>query len=77
MIHEIYQAESRAEADKAFDRFIQTFQVKYPKAVDKLLETKEETMAFYDFPAQHWPHIRSTNPIESMFSTVRLKNQKD
>ena len=76
MIHDIYQAESRAEADKAFKRFEETFEAKYPKAVAKLIDTREKTMAFYDFPAEHWSHIRSTNPIESMFSTVRLRTRK-
>ena len=76
MIHEIYQAESKSEANKAFARFEETFEPKYPKAVAKLIDTKAKTMAFYDFPAQHWSHIRSTNPIESMFSTIRLRTRK-
>ena len=76
MIHDIYQAESRIEAEKAFDRFIKVFEAKYPKAVAKLAKTQEKTMQFYDFPAEHWSHIRSTNPIESMFATVRLRTRK-
>ena len=76
MIHEVYQAPSRIEANKAFERFRAAFDRKYPKAVAKLTATKHDTMAFYDFPAEHWSHIRSTNPIESMFSTVRLRTRK-
>ena len=71
MIHEIYRAESKSEAEKAFKRFIDTFDAKYPGAVKKLLKTKESTMTFYDFPAEHWSHTRSTNPIESMFGAPR------
>ncbi len=58
MIHEIYRAESKLEAEKAFKRFVDTFDAKYPGAVKKLLKTKESTMTFYDFPAEHWSHIR-------------------
>ena len=76
MIHDIYRAESRKEAEKAFARFTKTFEAKYPTAVEKLVKTKELTMQFYDFPAEHWSHIRSTNPIESMFATVRLRTRK-
>ncbi|NRA65539.1 MAG: transposase [Pseudobacteriovorax sp.] len=56
--------------------FTKTFEAKYPTAVEKLVKTKELTMQFYDFPAEHWSHIRSTNPIESMFATVRLRTRK-
>ncbi len=76
MIHEIYRAESRVEAEKAFKRFTETFEPKYPSANEKLVKTKDKTMQFYDFPAEHWSHIRSTNPIESMFATVRLRTRK-
>jgi putative transposase len=75
-IHNIYLAPTREEAEKAFNRFIALYEAKYPKAVECLLKTKEETMAFFDFPAEHWRHIRSTNPIESTFSTVRLRTYK-
>jgi putative transposase len=75
-IHNIYLAPTRKEAEKAFKRFISLYEAKYPKAVECLLKTKEETMAFFDFPAEHWRHIRSTNPIESTFSTVRLRTYK-
>jgi putative transposase len=75
-IHNIYLAPTRKEAEKAFNRFIAIYEARYPKAVECLLKTKEETMAFFDFPAEHWRHIRSTNPIESTFSTVRLRTYK-
>lgn len=75
-IHAIYLAPTRKEAEKAFDKFVTLYESKYPKAVECLLKTKAETLAFYDFPAEHWRHIRSTNPIESTFATVRLRTYK-
>lgn len=75
-IHEIYQAPTNELALNAFDRFVKVYEAKYPKAVDCLLKTKDQTLAFYDFPAEHWRHIRSTNVIESTFSTVRLRTYK-
>lgn len=75
-IYDIYQAPTKKEALKAFDHFVSIYEAKYPKAVECLLKTKEETMAFYDFPAEHWRHIRTTNPIESTFATVRLRTYK-
>lgn len=76
MIHEIYLAPTKKDALKAFDDFIKLYEAKYPKATACLLESKEETLAFYDFPAEHWRHIRSTNPIESTFATVRLRTKR-
>ena len=76
MLHEIYQAESRAKAEKAFDLFVVTYEAKYPKATECLVKDREVLLTFYDFPAEHWVHIRSTNPIESVFSTVRLRHDK-
>ncbi len=76
MIHDIYRAESRTEAEKAFKRFTETFGAKYPSANEKLIKTKDKTMQFYDFPAEHWSHIRSTNPIDSMLATIRLRTRK-
>lgn len=70
-LHEIWMAETKVEADKAFDRFIRYYQAKYLKAVEKLIKDREALLAFYDFPAEHWIHIRSTNPIESTFATIR------
>jgi transposase-like protein len=68
-LHEIWMAETRAEAHTAFDRILVRFEAKYPKAMEKLTKDREELLAFYDFPAEHWVHIRTTNPIESTFST--------
>ena len=64
------------EANIAFDRFLKTYQVKYPEATDCLSKDREALLAFFNFPAEHWAHIRSTNPIESTFATVRLRTDK-
>jgi putative transposase len=76
MLHDIYMAEGRAKAEKAFDLFVKTYQAKYPKATECLVRDREVLLAFYDFPAEHWVHIRTTNPIESTFATVRLRHGK-
>jgi len=76
MLHEIWMAATKAEALKAMDKFAATYQAKYPKAVECLLKDKEELLAFYDFPAEHWQHLRTSNPIESTFATVRLRTSK-
>src|SRR5438309_8092018 len=75
-LHDIYGAETKAEAGRAFDLFVKTYQAKYPKATECLVKDREALLAFYDFPAEHWVHIRTTNPIESVFSTVRLRHDK-
>jgi len=75
-LHEIWQAETREDAYKAFDRFGEMYGAKYPKAWECLKKDKEELLAFYDFPAEHWKHLRTTNPIESTFATIRLRHQK-
>ncbi len=75
-IQEIYMSPTKADALKAFENFISLYEHKYPKAVECLFKTKDETMAFYDFPEEHWKHIRTTNPIESTFATVRLRTYK-
>ncbi len=75
-LHDIWMAESRDEADKAFDSAIARFSTKYPKAMACLEKNREELLAFYDFPAEHWIHLRTTNPIESTFATVRLRTKK-
>jgi putative transposase len=75
-LHEIYGAETKADAEKAFELFVKTYQAKYPKATECLEKDKDVLLAFYDFPAEHWIHIRTTNPIESVFSTVRLRHDK-
>ena len=76
MLHDIWQAETKAAAEKAFDLFVATYEAKYAKAVGCLAKGREELLAFYDFPAQHWIHLRTTNPIESTFATVRLRTTK-
>jgi transposase-like protein len=76
MLHAIYQAPGRAEAEKAFDLFLRTYEAKYPKAAECLAKDRKELLAFYDFPAEHWLHLRTTNVIESVFATVRLRTEK-
>ena len=76
MLHEIYLAPSRAEAEKGFDLFVRTYEAKYAKATECLGKDRQELLAFYDFPAEHWMHLRTTNVIESVFATVRLRTEK-
>ena len=76
LLHAIWMAASKDEAFKAMAQFAATFQAKYPKAVECLVKDQEELLAFYDFPAEHWQHLRTSNPIESTFSTVRLRTSK-
>jgi transposase-like protein len=73
MLQEIWMAPGREKALKAFDLFVQTFEAKYPKAAECLVKDREVLLTFYDFPAEHWVHLRTTNPIESTFATVRLR----
>jgi transposase-like protein len=75
-LHAIYEAENRADAEKAFDRFVATYEAKYPQATECLSKDREVLLTFYEFPAEHWRHIRTTNPIESTFATVRLRTVK-
>lgn len=75
-LHEIWMASTRKDAYKAFDNTLELFGAKYPKAMECLSKDREELLAFYDFPAEHWIHIRTTNPIESAFATVRLRTKK-
>ena len=70
-LQEIWMAETRNDADSAFDAFIETYAVKYDKAAACLVKDRATMLAFYDFPAEHWKHLRTTNPIESTFATVR------
>jgi transposase-like protein len=70
-LQEIWMAETKADAEAAFDTFIESYQVKYDKAAECLKKDREALLAFYDFPAEHWKHLRTTNPIESTFATVR------
>ena len=76
MIYEMYMAATKEGALKAYDHFIQTFELKYPKAVECLRKDKEDLFTFYDFPAIHWTSIHTTNPTQSTFATVRLRTLK-
>jgi transposase-like protein len=75
-IHEIWMAETRVAAGQAFDSFLATYGAKYPKACECLAKDRDELLTFYDFPAEHWKHLRTTNPIESVFATVRLRHKR-
>ena len=74
-IHEIYGAETRVDAETAIDQFERDYGYKYPKAVAKLVKDRDVLLTFYDFPAAHWVHLRTTNPIESTFATVRARTR--
>jgi putative transposase len=74
-LHEITGAETRSDAEAAIDDFVAQFGDKYPKAVDKLTKDRDVLLTFYDYPAQHWVHLRTVNPIESTFATVRLRTR--
>ena len=71
MLQEIWMAETKAAAFAAFDAFIESYRLKYEEAADCLAKDRDALIAFYDFPAEHWKHLRTTNPIESTFATVR------
>ena len=75
-LHQIWMAETRGEAERAFEKFGATYRAKHPRAVECLEKDREELLAFYDFPAEHWKHLRTTNPIESTFATVRLRTKR-
>ena len=75
MIWDMHMADTRENALKAYDKFVQTFVVKYEKAVENLKKDKDDLFRFYDYPAEHWIHIRTTNPIESTFATIRLRHK--
>jgi transposase-like protein len=75
-LHQIWMATDKDAAEKNFDAFIQTYNAKYPKATECLAKDRDVLLTFYDFPAEHWRHIRTTNPIESTFATVRLRTAK-
>ena len=75
-LHEIWQAATCEDAERAFDQFIVTYEAKYPKATNCLLKDRESLMTFYDFPAVHWQHLRTTNPIESTFATIRHRTTR-
>lgn len=75
-LHEIWMAETKADAQAALEQFMRTYQAKYPKAVQCLLKDRAALLAFYDFPAEHWIHIRSSNVIESAFATIRHRTDR-
>lgn len=75
-LHQIWMAETKQDANIALDLFLATYQAKYPKACECLSKDRTELLTFYDFPAEHWKHLRTTNPIESTFATVRLRHRR-
>lgn len=75
-LHEIWQAPTREDAQRAFDRFLEIYGAKYPKAAEKLAQDRDRLMTFYDFPAEHWVHLRTTNPVESTFGTIRHRTDQ-
>ena len=75
-LHDIWQADTKENALSAFDLFIDSYETKYPKAAQCLQKDREELLAFYDFPAQHWQSIRTSNPIESCFATIRHRTKR-
>jgi transposase-like protein len=75
-LHDIWRAETKENAEAAFDLFIDKFEAKYPKATLNLQKDRDELLAFYDFPAKHWQSIRTTNPIESVFGTIRHRTKR-
>lgn len=75
-LHEIWQAATKVDAEKAFKQFLEKYEAKYAAACDCLRKDREQLLSFYDFPAEHWGHLRTTNPIESTFATIRLRHRK-
>ena len=75
-LHDIWMAATKASAERALDHFVNVYQAKYPKAVECLTKDRDALLCFYDFPAEHWQHLRTTNPIESTFATVRLRTSR-
>jgi putative transposase len=74
-LQDIYNAEDREHAEQAVKTFARLYQAKFPKAVEKVTDDQDELLAFYDYPAEHWIHLRTTNPIESTLATVRLRTK--
>jgi putative transposase len=75
-LHEIWQAETREKANQAFDHFLEKYGAKYQAACECLKKDRDVLLTFYDFPAEHWGHLRTTNPIESTFATIRLRHER-
>lgn len=76
MLQQIWMSSKREEATRAFDLFLKAYEVKHPKSTECLVKDRDVLLTFYDFPAQHWAHLRTTNPIESTFATVRLRTKR-
>ena len=76
MIHDMYLSPTKKEALAAYQRFLDLYEAKYPKACECLRKDEEVLFTFYDFPAPHWAHLRTTNPIESTFATVRHRTRQ-
>lgn len=76
VIHGIWGAETKEEAEKAMSQFKEAYSAKYPKAWDRIEKDRDVLLSFYDFPAEHWRHLRTTNPIESAFATIRLRHRR-
>ena len=76
MLHDIWQAETREDAHAAFNLFTATLEAKYPKATECLIKDRDELLNFFDFPGQHWQSIRTSNPIESAFATIRHRTKR-
>ena len=74
-LKEVRDAEDRQHAEKALEQFVKDYEAKWPKAIEKVTKDREELLAFYAFPAEHWIHLKTTNPIESTFATVRLRTK--
>jgi transposase-like protein len=75
MLHEIMKAPTRTDAEEEIQRFVAEYQERYPKATDCLTADQEALLTFFDFPAKHWLHLRTTNPIESTFATVKARTR--
>ena len=75
LLRDVYQSETKEEAEERIDVFAETFGTKHEKAVKCLTKDREVLLTYYDFPAEHWKHLRTSNPIESAFSTVRLRQR--
>ncbi len=75
-MHEIWQAETKQAANQALDNFLEKYAVKFETACECLKKDRDVLLTFYDFPAEHWKHLRTTNPIESTFATIRLRHRK-
>ncbi|WP_027584626.1 transposase, partial [Bradyrhizobium sp. Ai1a-2] len=71
-----YLAPSRAKAETAIDTFVEKYRAKYGPAVECLIKDREALLTFFDFPAEHWVHLRTSNPIESVFATVRHRTER-